>query len=67
MCAPFQHFMFGSMTLAQSFASCLDGYYRLIVDYHQHVCVKIQSNMIKHLKELRCHGPVEYVFCTTGV
>ena len=49
---------FADRQTALSFVSLLDGYYRLQVDFHHHLCKDVESPMVSLLKTFHCHGPV---------
>lgn len=51
-----------SLASAENLASCIDGYYRLLVDAHHYLCKEVCSDrLVKHLK-LGCHGPISCSF-----
>ncbi|XP_074641665.1 tyrosine-protein kinase JAK2-like [Tubulanus polymorphus] len=55
-------FKFLKVEQAETFLSCLDGYYRLISDYYTQPCSTrhgiIGPPSLSRLKRLRCHGPI---------
>lgn len=47
-----------SVTEAEDLVSCIDGYYRLLVDAHHYLCKSVTApSLLKHLS-LKCHGPI---------
>ena len=50
---------------AQSFISCVDGYYRLMRKWNLNLCKEVSSPELIQLKRLRCHGPVGFEFSRT--
>ncbi|XP_060069118.1 uncharacterized protein LOC132549219 [Ylistrum balloti] len=50
---------FESSELAESFVSCLDGYYRLIHDFYLSLCCKMEPLSILSLRKIKSHGPIE--------
>ncbi|XP_069106529.1 tyrosine-protein kinase JAK2-like [Argopecten irradians] len=50
---------FESQELAQSFVSCLDGYYRLTHDFYFSLCRDMEPLSLRSLKQIKSHGPME--------
>lgn len=47
-----------SLAQARSLAALLDGYYRLMVNYHFSISDQVYSPMVKHWATFKCFGPV---------
>jgi len=41
-----------------SFTSCLNGYYRLLVDYHDYLCLDVTPSSLVRRLNVGCHGPL---------
>lgn len=53
-----KNFVMESSASAENLASCIDGYYRLLVDAHHYLCRDVCSAaMVRHLN-MKCHGPI---------
>ena len=50
---------------ARSFVSLLDKYYRMMEDYHVHVCNSVISPMIAWMDSAKCHGPVTGIWAVS--
>lgn len=46
----------------ESFVSCLNGYYRLMVKWNMDLCVCLASPTLKFLSDLKIHGPIGGAF-----
>lgn len=55
-------FYFENELKAESFATCVDGYYRLVVDSHYGLNEKLTPPHIQNLIKLSCHGPINFEF-----
>ena len=55
-------FRFQNRQIANSFASCVEGYYRLLVDAHYYLNADIVSPRQVKLLKLFCHGPISVEF-----
>uniref|UniRef100_A0A672JDA0 Tyrosine-protein kinase n=1 Tax=Salarias fasciatus TaxID=181472 RepID=A0A672JDA0_SALFA len=53
---------FHSLSEALSFASLVDGYYRLVADAHHYLCKEIASPRLMECIQSYCHGPVSMEF-----
>ncbi|OWF53418.1 uncharacterized protein LOC110446410 [Mizuhopecten yessoensis] len=56
---------FASTEIAESFVSCLDGYYRLIHDFYFSLCSQMEPISLQSLKRIKSHGPIE-TSCAIG-
>ncbi|XP_076088168.1 tyrosine-protein kinase JAK1-like isoform X1 [Mytilus galloprovincialis] len=50
--------IFDTVETAESFISGLDGYYRVIHNYHHLLCDQVAPHSLKQLANLKCHGPI---------
>jgi Janus kinase 2 len=46
----------------ESFVSCLNGYYRLMVKWNMDLCASLASPTLKFLSDLKIHGPIGGAF-----
>ncbi|XP_028272989.1 tyrosine-protein kinase JAK2a [Parambassis ranga] len=53
---------FHSLSEALSFASLVDGYYRLVADAHHYLCKEIAPPRLLECIQSYCHGPVSMEF-----
>lgn len=51
-----------SIQEAENLASCIDGYYQLLVDPHHYLCKDVVSPTIVERINRSCHGPMLYAF-----
>lgn len=54
----FQELEFPSLSEAFSFASLIDGYYRLTIDAHHYLCKEVAPPRLVEAIASHCHGPV---------
>ncbi|XP_052085401.1 uncharacterized protein LOC127723030 [Mytilus californianus] len=50
--------IFDTVETAESFISGLDGYYRVIHNYHRLLCDQVAPHSLKQLANLKSHGPI---------
>nr|XP_039262076.1 tyrosine-protein kinase JAK2-like [Styela clava] len=55
-------FAMKSEATAENLASCIDGYYRLLVDAHHYLCKEVSSPSFIDQLSLGCHGPITRSF-----
>ncbi|XP_034565483.1 tyrosine-protein kinase JAK2-like [Notolabrus celidotus] len=53
---------FHSLSVALSFVSLVDGYYRLVADPHHYLCKEVASPRLLECIQSYCHGPVSMEF-----
>lgn len=49
---------FRSLSVAVSFVSLIDGYYRLVADAHHYLCKELAPPRLLEYIQSYCHGPV---------
>lgn len=49
---------FRSLSVAVSFVSLIDGYYRLVADAHHYLCKELAPPRLLECIQSYCHGPV---------
>lgn len=52
---------FRSLSVAVSFVSLIDGYYRLVADAHHYLCKELAPPRLLECIQSYCHGPVSWV------
>lgn len=50
---------FDSKTVAESFVSGVNGYYRLITDYYMNLSQRMDLPSLQEINRLKCHGPID--------
>ncbi|XP_062570651.1 tyrosine-protein kinase JAK2-like isoform X1 [Saccostrea cucullata] len=50
---------FESKSVAESFVSGINGYYRLITDYYMNLYQQMELPTLQEINRLKCHGPIE--------
>nr|XP_034310862.1 tyrosine-protein kinase JAK2 isoform X4 [Crassostrea gigas] len=50
---------FDSKTVAESFVSGVNGYYRLITDYYMNLSQQMELPSLQEINRLKCHGPID--------
>lgn len=53
-----QELEFSLLSQALSFASLVDGYYRLVADAHHYLCKEVAPPRLLECLQSRCHGPL---------
>lgn len=53
-----KNFVMESSSSAENLASCIDGYYRLLVDAHHYLCKDVCSSALVRHSSMKCHGPI---------
>nr|CAB3257668.1 JAK Janus kinase [Phallusia mammillata] len=53
-----------SLAEAESLASCIDGYYHLLVDTHHYLCKQVCRPSLVEELSMSCHGPISSSFST---
>ncbi|XP_052682787.1 uncharacterized protein LOC128163279 isoform X5 [Crassostrea angulata] len=50
---------FDNKTVAESFVSGVNGYYRLITDYYMNLSQQMELPSLQEINRLKCHGPID--------